>query len=67
MLLQLNRKSFHDVGLPQVLALFEAAPTTESRRNLFCLIFDAEVAQEIEVRHDAVINPLCNVCRLPSI
>lgn len=48
-LLQLNQKSYQSVGLRQVLNLFEIAPTTESRRNLFCLIFDAEIAQQVKV------------------
>jgi len=49
-LLQLNQKGYQSVGLRQVLNLFESAPTTESRRNLFCLIFDAEIARQIGVR-----------------
>lgn len=47
---QLNQEAIRNVGLPQVLALFQEAPSTEARRNLFCVIFDAAIAQQIEVR-----------------
>lgn len=48
--LQLNEAAITLVGLPQVLALFEKAPSTEARRNLFCVIFDAVIAHQTEVR-----------------
>ena len=57
-------------SLPQVLALFEKAPSTEARRNLFCIIFDAAIAQQIEVlpcadleRRNTPPFHLCNVLR----
>lgn len=44
------------MDLPQVLALFEKAPSTEARRNLFCVIFDATIAKKIEVRQCWLIS-----------
>ena len=48
-MLQLNREAFLLVGTSEIVALYEKAPSTEARRNLFSVIFEAVIAPQIEV------------------